>query len=167
MQKRTKMGIVAIGVAGVLGVGWWLGSPLFLDRMVNEPVPEMEAIAPGMAEKPGSGSMADMAMYTGMFRDGDASHHVKGKASVVSSGGMQYLRFEDFEATNGPDLFVYLVGPGMSVGDGIHLGALKGNIGSQNYEIPAGTDLSMHSQVVIWCRTFNVTFGTADLANPM
>ena len=45
----------------------------------------------------------------------------------------------------------------------VDLGGLKGNIGDQNYEIPADVDLSQYQSVVIWCDRFNVAFGAADL----
>jgi Electron transfer DM13 len=34
---------------------------------------------------------------------------------------------------------------------------------SQNYAIPAGTDLSAFKSAVIWCRRFAVGFGVASL----
>ena len=43
------------------------------------------------------------------------------------------------------------------------LGRLKGNIGAQNYEIPAGTDLAAYRSVVIYCQRFHVVFATATL----
>ena len=46
----------------------------------------------------------------------------------------------------------------------IDLGALKGNRGSQNYAIPAGTDLAAFKSAVIWCRRFAVGFGVAPLS---
>lgn len=158
MQRGWKTGIAGAAAVVVMGVTWWLGSPLILDRTVNEAPPAMSDVP-----------MDEMGMmeFMGTFRDGDATHHVKGKATVTAAGGMQYLRFEEFEATNGPDLYVYLIKPGMPVKEGLQLGPLKGNKGSQNYEIPAGTDLSMYNQVVIWCRAFNVTFGQADLSKSM
>jgi hypothetical protein len=42
---------------------------------------------------------------------------------------------------------------------------LKGNIGDQNYEIPADTDLSKYQACTIWCKRFSVNFGTAPLAS--
>ena len=47
----------------------------------------------------------------------------------------------------------------------IHLGALKGGVGDQNYELPAEVDLTKYQSVIIWCRRFGVNFGTAPL-NP-
>jgi hypothetical protein len=46
----------------------------------------------------------------------------------------------------------------------IDLGALKGNRGSQNYAIPAGTDLSAFKSAVIWCRRFAAGFAVAPLS---
>jgi hypothetical protein len=40
---------------------------------------------------------------------------------------------------------------------------LKGNLGNQNYTVPAGTDLSEFRSAVLWCKRFSVSFGAADL----
>jgi Electron transfer DM13 len=45
----------------------------------------------------------------------------------------------------------------------LHLGPLKGNIGDQNYDVPADADLEKHRAVTVWCRRFGVNFGTAPL----
>jgi hypothetical protein len=80
------------------------------------------------------------------------------------------LRLEDFESTNGPDLFVYLTVAGTADDDAaleadfIDLGVLTGNIGNQNYAIPAEVDLDRYTSVVIWCRRFTTSFGAADLS---
>jgi hypothetical protein len=47
--------------------------------------------------------------------------------------------------------------------DYIDLGSLKGNIGSQNYDIPDNVDLSEYESVVIYCVPFHVVFATAAL----
>ncbi|MEL6892948.1 MAG: DM13 domain-containing protein, partial [Actinomycetota bacterium] len=74
-----------------------------------------------------------------------------------------FLRLENFESNNGPDLNVYLVNPD-DPSDFVDLGDLKGNIGDQNYEIPADVDLDRYSRVSIWCVRFGVGFGQADLS---
>jgi len=43
------------------------------------------------------------------------------------------------------------------------LGALKGNIGGQNYPVPRAADPGRYRTVVIWCERFSVTFGYAPL----
>jgi hypothetical protein len=40
---------------------------------------------------------------------------------------------------------------------------MKGNIGDQNYDVPADVDLTRYRAVTIWCRRFGVNFGTAPL----
>lgn len=51
------------------------------------------------------------------------------------------------------------------LGDGaVELGKLKGNLGNQNYTVPAGTDLSQFRSAVLWCQRFSVAFGAADLS---
>jgi hypothetical protein len=78
------------------------------------------------------------------------------------------LTLTRFETDNGPDLRVYLSSRdpagGGGLGDWEDLGGLKGNKGSQQYEIPAGVDVRRLSTVVIWCRAFSVGFTSASLA---
>ena len=100
----------------------------------------------------------------------DRSHPTEGSARVLGDGsGVRFLRLEDFRTDNGPDLNVYLstAPPDAPAGDFdddfVDLGDLKGNVGSQNYEIPAGLDLDRYSTVTIWCVRFGVVFGAADL----
>ena len=100
----------------------------------------------------------------------DRSHPTEGSVMVLGDGsGQRFLRFEDFRTDNGPDLNVYLsTAPGDAPAgdfddDFVDLGDLKGNVGAQNYEIPAGLDLDVYSTVAIWCVRFGVVFGTAEL----
>jgi hypothetical protein len=93
----------------------------------------------------------------------DGIHNAEGLASVIPLGNdTSVLRLENFKATNGPDLYVYLATDN-SASDIVNLGRLKGNIGNQNYIIPAGTDLSKYDRVLVWCRAFSVLFGSAQL----
>ena len=79
----------------------------------------------------------------------DGIHNAEGLAKVIRlDEASMILRFENFRATNGPDLYVYLATDN-SASDFVDLGRLKGNIGNQNYEIPEGTDLSKHDTVLI------------------
>jgi hypothetical protein len=88
---------------------------------------------------------------------------------LADADGRRYVRFEDLATDNGPDLKVYLStntfdGPeGAFDDDFVDLGRLQGNLGSQNYEIPADVDLSRYRSVVIWCDRFNSAFGAAAL----
>ena len=46
----------------------------------------------------------------------------------------------------------------------MEVGALKGNIGDQNYELASDLDLSKYRAVTIWCKRFGVNFATAPLS---
>ena len=101
--------------------------------------------------------------FNGTFVGRD--HPTSGTAIVLGDGsGQRFLRFEEFETDNGPDLNVYLVNSSAGgVDDFIDLGNLKGNIGDQNYEIPADADLETYDTVLIWCVRFASPFGEATL----
>ena len=93
----------------------------------------------------------------------DGIHNAEGLAKVIRlDDASMFLRLENFKATNGPDLYVYLATDN-SASDFVNLGRLKGNIGNQNYDIPEGTDFSRYTTVLIWCKAFSVLFGSAEL----
>ena len=93
----------------------------------------------------------------------DGIHNAEGLAKVIRlDDASMILRLENFKATNGPDLYVYL-STDNSASDFVNLGRLKGNIGNQNYDIPEGTDYSKYHAVLIWCQAFSVLFGSAEL----
>jgi hypothetical protein len=102
--------------------------------------------------------------YAGTFVGvNDGIHNTEGMAKVIRlDDASMILRLENFKATNGPDLYVYLATDN-SASDFVDLGRLKGNIGNQNYEIPEGTDFSRYDTVLIWCKAFSVLFGSAEL----
>jgi hypothetical protein len=109
------------------------------------------------------------AVASGRFHD--VSHKGAGLATVYQlADGKRLLRFTDFETSNGPDVVVYLVGAddaqdseSVTKAGYVLLGALKGNQGDQNYEVPADVNLDKYRAVVIWCRRFNANFATAPL----
>lgn len=223
MQKNRGLfiGVGAVVLIGVLAVGWYLASPLFISNSVDEAFPfevpseaEMDAMPesekmemekefmeaiPNEAELAAMSQeeMADLedavqaaaavvmsdkamgdpmpedaetwtAVSTGTFTGADDFHQGEGVATIYQLGDQRVLRFEEFEVTNGPDLHVILSSsPNPTARDGlgeyINLGMIKGNIGSQNYEIPADVDLSQYQSIVIYCQPFHVVFATAVL----
>lgn len=103
-------------------------------------------------------------------------HDTTGAVKILQySDGSRILRIENLKTSNGPKLEVWLTDAPVIEGvdgwrvfdDGkfINLGALKGNIGSQNYSIPSETILEDYSSISIWCERFSVSFGAAAL-NP-
>ena len=224
--------LVALAIPGG-GIAWWLGSPLFLDKTVEEDFPLaataqvegmtlsppqveeltrgvpddvvaaiIEAMSEGVPsvtdDTPLEVTMADVeammearagieevasesmpqddrggsvALLLGEVKDADRSHRGSGTATIYElPDGSQLLRIEDFRVTNGPDLRVLLsVHPDPDTQSQIkaqgyvELAKLKGNIGDQNYEIPADVDATAYNSVVIYCRPFHVLFSVAPL----
>jgi hypothetical protein len=106
-------------------------------------------------------------LRTGSFVGvGDGIHNAEGEAKIIpfQDGDNNILRLEKLRVTNGPDLYVYLATDKTTL-DFVNVGKLKANNGNQNYEIPAGTDLTKYDTVLIWCRPFSVLFGSAELSS--
>ncbi|MCV0431487.1 DM13 domain-containing protein, partial [Nitrosopumilus sp.] len=103
--------------------------------------------------------------YSGSFIGvGDGIHDAQGDAyTIPTKDESNILRLENFESTNGPDLYVYLATDDKA-SDFVNLGKLKANNGNQNYDIPEGTNLQKYNKVLIWCKTFSVLFGSAELS---
>jgi hypothetical protein len=144
----------------VLAVGAWYAfrpERLFINQKVNEQFPTASA-----ATNP-------VALTAGNFHG--VAHETKGVATVYQlPDGKRTLRLSDFQTSNGPDVQVYLVAADdakdnetVTRAGFLPLGALKGNIGDQNYDVPSDVDLSKYRAVTIWCRRFGVNFATAPL----
>lgn len=177
----TVVAVVAIAV-GVFGV-----HTLFIDEEVSEAGPAFDSGAVA-ADEPTTTTAAPIAgtegraagesspevgtaptttapapvvrtVGTGAFTGVD--HPGSGTATLLTDGTQTFVRFEDdFSTDNGPDLFaVAYVG-----GERLELGRLKGNVGAQNYELPAGVDPAAVEGVAVWCKRFDSTFTEASLA---
>ena len=111
------------------------------------------------------------AVETGTFHG--KVHSTTGRATIYQEeDGKLVLRLTRFKTSNGPDVHVVLIAGTDAEDDAnflksgverVELGSLKGNEGDQNYEIPAGTDLSRFRTVSIYCERFNANFGAAPL----
>ena len=153
--------IIILIILIILGVSYWLISPFFINRHVQEALPTVASSTQTIPS--GQSTLSTSVMAQGSFHDVIAGHHAKGTASLLKIGSAYYVRFEDdFEITNGPDLVVYL-GKNNHYDPSAQLASLKGNIGSQNYEIPATINVAQYDEVWVWCRSFSVPFGTASL----
>ena len=105
----------------------------------------------------------------GKFHDADKAG--KGTATVYKlANGKRVLRLSNFATDNGPDLHVRLIAAddakdtaSVAKTDHVELGKLKGNKGSQNYDVPEKVDLSKYKVVSIWCNRFSVNFAAAPL----
>ncbi|WP_114286702.1 DM13 domain-containing protein [Candidatus Halocynthiibacter alkanivorans] len=160
-MKRFLLIAIPSFIAGVIfgAAFWYLASPLWIDRVVNETLAQGEDV---------------MIVAEGSFRDADAAHRGKGNARMVAlPGGGVEVQLSGFEVTNGPDLELWLSdhpdpasSADVTAGNWLSLGLLKGNIGDQSYSVPAGTDLSQYRSVVVWCEQFGVLFSAAPFGSP-
>ncbi len=148
-----------------------------LTRPVDEPMPDKMKM--GAKDSSGGsstttapgGSGTALVLSKGTFQDADRFHQGSGEATIYRGpDGSHLLRLENFKVTNGPELHVILSpNPAPESRDDVHgpgyldLGSLKGNVGNQNYEIPADVDVSALSSVVIYCSPFHVVFSVAPL----
>jgi hypothetical protein len=163
MSKRTLWIIVAIAV---IGVGWYALRPerLVINQKVSEQFPSTSLA--------GSPEASPLVLASGSFHG--VAHKTAGVATIYRlPDGKRTLRLTEFETSNGPEVQVYL-GAAADANDNesvtkagfATLGPMKGNVGDQNYDIPAGLDLTKYRSVTIWCHRFGVNFGTAPLASP-
>lgn len=128
------------------------------DSMKQDKMPGDKMMHEGMAK----------TLFTGKFHG--KVHKTEGRATVYQEADAKLaLRLTGFKTSNGPDVHVILVAAYEDANslkrdtERIELGKLKGNEGDQNYEIPAGTDLTKFRTVSIYCERFNANFGAASL----
>lgn len=156
--RVAGLGAIVVMTALLVGLTWYLVSPLFIDRRVSEATsPDVEADL--------------VAIRRGSFGVVDAVHKGEGQATFYRRpDGATVPRLESFRVTNGPDLYVYLSGhPAPRSSAELHqapdyeVAILKGNVGDQTYELPADVDLAGVRSVVIYCKRFTTVFSTAEL----
>jgi hypothetical protein len=157
--SRNKWILVLMGVP-VLAGAWWAFRPekLFINEKVNEAAPAALSAEPE-------------TLFTGKLEG--KIHQTSGRATIYKTAdGKEYLRLSDFTTSNGPDVHVLLtraedkaLESEMVKGelDSVELGALKGNQGEQNYDLPTAADLNKYQAVVIYCERFHTIFGVAKL----
>jgi hypothetical protein len=170
-----------VGAAGLVGAGavfvlvWFQPQKLFIDDRVDEAAPttsepatptgDPQAAPPTTADAPAPPD--DLAVGSFVSLD----HGTSGSVRVLAiDEGARVVRLEGLDTSNGPDLYLYLTtnpaagDEGAFDDDYVSLGRLKGNLGDQNYELPADIDLARYGTVVIWCDRFDSAFGAADLS---
>ena len=180
--RGTAMVALLIAVVGGLALYWFAAWNLFVDRRVDEALPGASAEVPATgstvtgpsdpaAPQAEQGSDGPATLAQGSFTS--LEHTTTGAVVVLElEDGTLYLRLEDLETSNGPDLRVILTDQPLSDdwhvwddGEVVDLGPLKGNLGNSNYEIPPSLDLGDFQTAVIWCRRFSVGFAVAPLGS--
>jgi hypothetical protein len=123
-----------------------------INNEVNETI---QAMAPPNTE------MASIyELRSGNFTNSGNISKVSGISRILSVNDNEFLRFEHFNITNGPELHVYFTNKGDLV-NSKDLGILKGNIGPQNYFL--GDIASQYDTVVIASKPFKMVYAKAIL----
>jgi hypothetical protein len=123
-----------------------------INNEVNETI---QAMAP-----PNTDMASIYQLSTGNFTPSVNFSKVSGVSRILSVGDNQFLRFEHFNITNGPELHVYFTNKG-DLANSKDLGMLKGNIGPQNYFL--GNTANQYDTVVIASKPFKMVYAKAML----
>lgn len=138
-MSNTDMRMVMMGAAQI-------------NNEVNETI---EAMAP-----PNTDMASVYELRSGNFTNSGNISKVSGISRILSVNDIEFLRFEHFNITNGPELHVYFTNNGDLV-NSKDLGLLKGNIGPQNYFL--GNVANQYDTVVIASKPFRMEYAKATL----
>lgn len=142
------VGVVTVVVVVVVVLAVFQPQKLFIDTEVHEALPS-----------------DPVAVARGSFTS--IAHPTSGTAVLVRlPDGSHLVRLENLETDNGPDVRVAVSSASAGSGDYSNLerlAPLKGNVGDQNYTLPADVDVRELRSVVLWCERFSVAFGDAPL----
>jgi hypothetical protein len=157
MKTPKTIGMVVAAI--VVLVAWYAFRPerLVINQRVDEAMPATH------------GGSSPQPLVSGQFYS--ILHPTAGTATIYQMGdATRILRLTSFSTSNGPDVHVYMVAAddardaaAVEHAGFIDLGAIKGNIGDQNYILAGGVDLAKYRAVSIWCKRFSVNFGAAAL----
>ena len=129
----------------------------------SSPPPPTDMAATPAEPAPAPAASGPQRLRSGSFRGID--HRAEGTVVVYRQpDGGYVIGLEDIDIQPGPDYDLYLV-PGEDRQDtkgGVRLGDLRGNRGTQFYEVPAGVNLENGPwTVLVWCQTFAVPVANA------
>jgi len=168
VRWRLVGAAVIAGLALAVGIAYFQPQKLFINQRVNEAIPAATS-APGQA--PQASPVAGSETVLSRSNLQSLEHQSSGTVLLIQLvGGGRVLRLENLATSNGPDLRVYLSTTPASADwhgydrDYVDLGALKGNLGNQNYALPDSVDITRYRSAVIWCRQFKVGFAVASLS---
>jgi len=155
MKIRNKMLMAALTAVAALSTT--MATPSFAQTTTVSAPGLVEATTPPIA-------IENQTFFKKKYR-------IKGSWSLVNRDDKSFIVFsDDFKTKNGPDLKIFLSPTsaddvkGKNAIDGsLNIGVLKSNKGAQEYEIPAGTDLSQFSTVLVHCEAYSILWGGGSL----
>ncbi len=117
--------------------------------------------------------VAPVTVASGTFQPINAVRWGQGTVTIYEDASSALtMRFEGYSMLSGPDLHVYLSAAdtptslaNMTVADvaPLDIGILKASDGSQNYTLPADTDLSLYRSVVVYSQSLDLIYTYAPL----
>lgn len=164
----AALAVVAGGV--VVYLQWFAPEP---STQADQPLPDLgHTAADGMREP------VSHPLRAGSFVGADEFHFARGTVALhEAANGTSLLRFEGYDAREGPDVYLYLTrqagdasaakveGEGLRLripgGEGDGRATLRGSF---NVWLPAGVRALDYGGVTIWCDQFDHFFGHAPLA---
>ena len=152
-MKKVIIVIVLLLVGAFL---YWAVSPLFIDKQVNDELPEI------LINNTNDSTAAESPAITETSPIVDTKGHPASGFVRVLTGEQSTVRYENYDGTNGPDLYVYLA-KDLDAREFVSLGRAKGNQGNINYPVPEEVDISEYKYVMTWCQAFNVLFDYAEI----
>jgi hypothetical protein len=157
-MKAWKKAAIAVVLVLIFGLWYWFRPDrLFTNVRVDEAMPAPQGAAAALPIESGT-------FYTIL-------HPTSGTATIYEmADGTRMLRSTNFDTSNGPEVHVYMVAADdakdvatVERAGFVDLGAIKGNVGDQNYILPGDLDMAKYRAVSIWCKRFSVNFGAAAL----
>lgn len=128
------------------------------------------AVAPGSATVTATADAAEgqlrltvadgnvrMASFAGLN-----GYDVNGGAELtVNAGSLQLTLLDNFSASSGPGLYLYLSNNERSIAGGVEIGELRKNSGADTYTVTPGIMINTYDYVLVYCKPFGVPFGAA------
>lgn len=164
---KIKWILSTIGGVLVLAFAYYAVSPVWRVTTANDALPEAKPGGGAMVEKTATSSQPDTgaAMKNSGVPGtvtGTLGHPASGTARIITTGDKNYVRYENFQTLNGPDIYVYLA-KDLGAKEYVSLGRVKATEGNINYEIPSNVHIADYKYVLTWCQRFGVLFNSAPL----
>lgn len=190
--NKAKLGIIAAGVvlvAWIVGSSFFFDS--FGTEEISQL--ELDAVQKMGTQIKGAEQTAFLAFMDEFSKDENVAEqpmpHSKGGPKLIGSGSVRFtgtagvgsmklfnmlpypdqiVRFEGLKMLNGPDLHVYMT-PNHNIETWsdmkkyADLGAVRGNIGDHNYNIPTELDATEFGSFVIASEKYKVVFASVNL----
>ena len=159
----ARLAVFGVAAAVVLAV---VVVPAYDDDTVTETLAMPTATTAPGAVAQGAPPVGPTRIRTGLLEGID--HRARGTVNVYRhTDGRYVVGLEEFDVQPGPDYDLYVI-PGADRDDlaqAIRLDDLRGNRGTQFYDVPSGTDVGDGPwTALIWCQTFRVPIANATPA---